>query len=165
MVTQPIVVDGFLSLNKPVGFFFLLYLAVRSYLPVTLGRRCCWGWAELLPWGACVHSKLCCWSSLEPISQAFLAFPSPLAEEAGGGCCGDREEEPARPVPEPGPVWSDGDLRSSSSSPAPALELIAGSQLRQQGPESCWSSACNPQAVLPTLLALFIQQPGLLTAS
>lgn len=76
-----------------------------------------------------------------PTRKHFLAFPSPLAEDAGGRCCGDREEQPARPVPEPGPVWHDGDLKSSSSSPAPALELIAGSRLQQQGPESY-----NPQA-------------------
>ena len=68
---------------------------------------------------------------LNPPHEHFLAFPSPLPEEAGGGCCRDREEQPARPVPEPGPVWNDGDLKSSSSSPAPALELIAGSQVQQ----------------------------------
>lgn len=46
-----------------------------------------------------------------PSHKYFLALPSPLAEEAGGGCCGEREEEPVRPVPEPGPVWNDGDLK------------------------------------------------------
>lgn len=94
---------------------------------------------------------------LNPPQKYFLAFPSSLVEEADGGCCRDREEQPARPVPEPGLVWSDEYLKSSSS--APALELIAGPQLWQQGPESCWSAACNPQAVSPTLPALFIQEP------
>lgn len=96
-------------------------------------------------------------SPSNPPQKYFLAFPFSLAEEADGGCCRDREEQPARPVPEPGLVWSDEDLKSSSS--APALELITGSQLWQQGPESCWSAPCNPQAVCPTLPALFIQEP------
>lgn len=65
-----------------------------------------------------------------PPQKYFLAFPSLLAEEADGGCCRDREEQgqggagPAMSVPEPGLMWSDEDLKSSSS--APTLELIAG---------------------------------------
>lgn len=48
---------------------------MRFCLPAALGRRFCWGWAELLPWGTCTHGKLCSWSSLEPISQVFLCLP------------------------------------------------------------------------------------------
>lgn len=85
------------------------------------------GLGRVLVMGCLRAQQAAAGAPLNPPQKYFLAFPSPLAEEADGGCCRDREEWPARPVPDPGLVWSDEDLKSSS--PAPALELIAGSQL------------------------------------
>lgn len=49
-----------------------------------MGRRCCWGWAELLPGGACWPSELRSWSSPLPISQAFPCHPLSSCREAWG---------------------------------------------------------------------------------
>lgn len=145
-----------LDLKKPVEFLILITYSnillsclFREQMLLGLGR------APVV--GCLCAQQAAVGAPSNPPQKYLLAFPSPLAEVADGGSCRNREGQPARPVPEPGLVWSDEDLKSSS--PAPALELIAGSQLWQQGPESCWSAACNPQAISPTLPALFIQQP------
>lgn len=112
---------------------------MTSYFPASLERRCCWGWAELLSWGTCVHSKL--QLELPQITHLkSISLPSPLLLQRwvlqGRGGAASK----ASPC-----VWSDEDLKSSS--PAPALELITGPQVWEQGPESCRSAACSPLSV------------------
>lgn len=115
-----------MDLKKPVEFLILITYSnillsclFREQMLLGLGR------APVV--GCLCAQQAAVGAPSNPPQKYLLAFPSPLAEVADGGSCRNREGQPARPVPEPGLVWSDEDLNSSS--PAPALELIAGSQL------------------------------------
>lgn len=112
-----------LGLKKPVEFsnsYTLLWhptlLPLWREDAAEAGQSSCYG-------SCCTAS--CGFSSLKSTSEVFSCL---LLSFCRGGWWwvlqGQGGSGPAAPVPEPGLMWSDEDLKSSSS--APTLELIAG---------------------------------------
>jgi len=94
---QPTVLDSFLSFllgfKETSWIFFLLCLAVRSYLPAC-DDFCFphWGEDSAGAGQSSCHGVPACTASSEdaapsnPSHEHFLTFPSPLTGEAGGMC-------------------------------------------------------------------------------
>lgn len=91
---------GFFSLGlKKLVEFLILMPCSDILLSCLFGEKMLLGLGRALVMGDLCTQQVAIQAPLNPPQKYFLAFPSSLVEEADGGCCRDREEQPAKASP------------------------------------------------------------------